>query len=437
MKLFKRTIFSVFCFTSLIAGDLSAGNIANQLSIFTKETKIYRGYPVGSIVINLPLGNYTFPNGRTISFTIGLGSGLFNHLKESPYKFYFVTDRGPNIDCEEDVAIIGADLCRTGKIFPFPTYTPTIYEIVIFPNGKWRILREIPLKDSAGRPITGLPNPLPSTEFAFDGQGRPLPFDPNGLDVEAIVRLSNGTFILGEEYGTSIVFVDRDGRIIRRLVPKGLGPYYANATYRIEEKLPAILARRTLNRGIEGIALSPDETKLYFILQSPLSNPDRDAYRNSRLVRLFEFDLRKDEVTAEYVYQLDRPETFKLDNSTRQSDVRVSELFALPDGSLVVLERIDKTTKFYRLTLDPNKNILGSKYDDPQNLDSLERVGIDPSFLLHKELIFSSEWMPQLPEKLEGLVIRNGVLIVVNDNDFGLQPSPTTLTILPLKSIQR
>jgi hypothetical protein len=54
---------------------------------------------------------------------------------------------------------------------------------------------------------SGITNLLSNTEVAYDTAGNPLPFDPEGLDTEALVRLNDGTFWLGEEYAPSLVHV--------------------------------------------------------------------------------------------------------------------------------------------------------------------------------------------------------------------------------------
>ena len=70
------------------------------------------------------------------------------------------------------------------------------------------------------------------------------------------------------------------GRIITRHVPKGTEEDYAGARYDVVGSLPAILAKRQLNRGIESLAVSRDERFLFFALQSPLANPDTAAFRH-------------------------------------------------------------------------------------------------------------------------------------------------------------
>ena len=48
----------------------------------------------------------------------------------------------------------------------------------------------------------------------LDGEGHRLAPDPGGVDPEALVRLADGTFWVGEEYGPSLLRVAADGRIL-------------------------------------------------------------------------------------------------------------------------------------------------------------------------------------------------------------------------------
>jgi len=43
--------------------------------------------------------------------------------------------------------------------------------------------------------------------------------------------------------------------------------------------LPAVFQHRRANRGMEGLAISPDETTLVGIMQSTMKNPDKAAQR--------------------------------------------------------------------------------------------------------------------------------------------------------------
>lgn len=398
--------------------------------------------------VNIPLDTVRFAGtgyDKTFNFQVGVGSGAFRHPADPKGVIYTVSDRGVNIDCEDDMDLVGADICASGKIFPVPNFAPSIYR---FEENKqkgkgWKLTQVIQLKDSHSFPISGLTNPFVSTdtEAALDASGAVMAFDPNGLDTESLVKLSDGSFWLGEEYGPSIVHVSATGEVLERLVPAGLEADLSGASYPVSGSLPAILAKRKLNRGIESIAVSNDEQTLYFIMQSPLANPNNDAYKKSRNVRLFAFDLVSKTVTGEYVYVLDLPGTFTADSSTKQNDVKVSELTVLPNGKLMVLERVSKTTKLYTVNFSGATNISGSGWDNAATVPSLENqanlatAGIVP---VAKTLVFDSAVsLPGLlPSKVEGVaVLDDEHLLLVNDSDFGIEGDTTYFSVVEIGGV--
>lgn len=391
----------------------------------------------------LTLGSFTFEGGRTLALSIGIGSGAFRSRHDPPDAVWTVSDRGPNIACAQARAVTGLPrerICAAapdGRIYPLPFYPPTIYRLRLDPAaGVFHLVDAIALKTADGRPIDGLPNPLTvaSTETPLDGQGRSLPHSAAAVDAEGIVRLADGTFWIGEENAPSILHVAADGRILLRLVPAGTGRDFAGAGYPVFEGLPAILARRFLNRGIESMAVSPDERFLYTMLQSPLAHPDAATYRQAKNVRLLKIDRASLRVVGQYVYQLDDPRSFRRDPSDRQSDPRVSELVALGTDRLVVLERTEGTSKLYEVTLAGATDILGTAWDDPARRPSLEQsndlaaAGVVP---VAKRLVFDSADHAAVPAKIEGVaVLPDGALFLINDDDFGITGERTLGLIL-------
>jgi len=100
--------------------------------------------------------------------TIGYGSAAFHDPKDPLDVLYTVSDRGPNIDCEDvdDAPINISGFCGTleGKIFPDPGFDPSIFQIALRQQGGQNVatvLRTIPLLDASGQPITGLSNDFP------------------------------------------------------------------------------------------------------------------------------------------------------------------------------------------------------------------------------------------------------------------------------------
>ncbi len=379
----------------------------------------------------LRLGTVSFAGGRTLELSVGIGSAAFRRADAPDGLFVTVSDRGPNFPCAEAELIAGvpgATLCagiERGRIYPRPDYSPTIYRIRV-EGGRFEVVQAIPITDREGRPVTGLPNPLTraTTEVPVDATGRRLEPSPSAIDAEGIVELADGTFWIGEENAPSILHVAADGKVLRRLVPRGSEADFAGAGYPVEGKLPAILAKRQLNRGIESMAVSPDERFLWFALQNPLANPDAKTYQRARAVRLFKYDRTADRLVAEYVYELTPMSEFPGEEDKAPATARVSELLALDDDRLLILDRTERTSKIFVIDTRGATDILGSRWDDPATSPSLEQVapaevGIVP---VAKRLVLDSSAHPELPPKLEGVALfADGSLMLINDDDFGIE----------------
>lgn len=399
---------------------------ANHASAETRITVLQPAVP-------LSLGSFTFQGGKTLELGIGIGSAAFRGPNDPANVIWTVSDRGPNIACSDAQRVTGLArevICaeaRNGRIYPIPHYAPSIYRLVLdVERGVFHVSDVIALRTLDGRPVDGMLNPLTvaTTETPLDGRGRKLSQNPSAIDAEGIVRLADGTFWIGEENGPSILHVAADGRIVLRIVPEGTGKDHAGAGYPVLERLPGILARRQTNRGIESMAVSPDERFLYFMLQNPLANPDVAAYQQAKNTRVLKFDRLALSLVGQYVYRLDDPQTFRKDPSNRQSDPRVSELTALGTDRLLVLERTEGTTKLYEIALAGATDILGTKWDDPATRPTLEQsndlagTGIVP---VSKRLVFDSADHAEAPAKLEGVaVLPGGALFLINDDDFGI-----------------
>lgn len=389
----------------------------------------------------LNLGNHRFDNGRTLNLSVGIGSGAFHHPDDPPNVIWTVGDRGPNVTCGDFKSIAKMELpacreTRNGRVYLTPSYSPSLYRVLLTDTGTFRITDVITLKDRDGIPLSGLPNPLRSatTETPLDGHGRPLGQDVHGIDAEGVIRLTDGTFWIADENAPSIVHVSIDGRIITRHVPQGTEADYAGARYDVVGSLPAILAKRQLNRGIESLAVSRDERFLFFIMQSPLANPDTAAFRTSRNVRLFKIERTSMQIVGEYVYVLDEPKTFRRDPSNDQADVRVSEMVSVGPDRLVVLERTEATTKLYEISLAEATNIHGNPWDDVRTEPTLEQqahladAGIVP---VTKTLRFDTADFPKVAGKTEGVaLLADGTLALINDDDFGIGGARTQIILV-------
>jgi len=384
------------------------------------------------------------PGGRNLAYSLGIGSGAFRHPQDPPNILWTVGDRGPNMTCGEAGNLLSKDigeLCRkhrNGRVYPMPGYVPSIYKVELdLVANQFRVIETIPVKTRSGKPISGLLNPQTKAtkDTGLDMSGNVLPDNADNLDLEGLVRLSDGSFWIGEEMGPSIAQLSSDGRILRRFVPEDQVGDYQRSEAEIIGALPAVLSKRQGNRGIESIALSPDEQVIYFILQNPLANPNAATYEKAKNTRIFKFDHRAGKLVGEWVYQLDDPRSFALDPSEKQNDPRISELTALGPDRLLVLERTEKTTKLYEIVLAGAANILGSAWDRVETSPSLEgendlaELGLVP---VSKTLRFdTARDFKSAPEKIEGVAfLADGAMVLINDNDFGIRGDQTKILIV-------
>lgn len=388
----------------------------------------------------LNLGKVAFRGGKTVDLRIGIGSGAFHRKGDPANMIYTVSDRGPNFTCDDEgqeiTGLTPEKMCNAtkgGRIYPLPNYVPSIFSVELMPDHTFRIVDIVGLKDRNGKPLTGIVNPLTvaSTDIPFGATGKRLPQDPNGVDLEGIVRLQDGTYWLSDENSPGIIHVAADGRVIKRLVPAGTEGDYKDTQYDIDPSLPAILAKRQGNRGIESIAMSPDETFLYFMVQNPLANPNNATYRSANNTRVFKMERASGKLVGEYVYVLAEPKVFK---AKSQSTLRISEMSALGADRLLVLERTDTITHIYEISLAGATNILGTKWDDLATSPTLEankaavEIGITPTT---KTLRFDSTKVEEAPIKLEGIaMMADGSMLLINDDDFGITGERTKILVV-------
>ena len=312
---------------------------------------------------------------------------------------------------------------------PFPEIGPAITELVV-DGDRVAPAHARPLIDSESRPLSGLPTPggeHSAAEPAIALDGARLPPDPSGADTEGIAPDGAGGFWIGDEYGPSLLRVGADGQVAERWVPAGCDGMFTASRVPVRPVLPAIAARRRLNRGFEALATSPDGRHLYLMFQSPLAHPDEAAHRHARHVRFWLLDVEREAVIGEWLYPLDAPATFRRDvaaGPVAWEDLKVSELLWADEGRLVVLERGSATTKLYLVSPD-RARVLDPAYRDPATRPTLEELSADGAHglpTLSKRLLLSSDEHPELGPDLEGMaLLPDGSLLLVNDNDFGIE----------------
>jgi Esterase-like activity of phytase len=377
----------------------------------------------------------------TMRLTRSLASGLCRSSLDAANIFWGVGDRGPNIKPDAAADRYGSEHLRPlaaidgAKIMPLPQTGPALARFRLDDDAV--VLEAVfEIIGADGIAIGGLPVPYSShAEFepVFDLAGEPLATNPNGADSEGIAPMPDGSFWIADEYGPSLLRVDRVGRVLVRWVPEGLGKSFLVAAYPVIEALPSIAAARKLNRGFEAIAASPNGRELFVAFQSPLAHPDREAHQRSRHVRIWRLDAETGILLAEYIYPLDDPDSFRRDAAigpVRRDDIKISEIQLLPDGQLLVLERITLSTKIYRVMLS-SENAAPSAMAHPNMRPTMEQMSRKELrkagvALLEKALILSTDNHPDICGDLEGMIVLDGgALLLSNDSDFGIEGAET------------
>ncbi len=364
--------------------------------------------------------------------TLGLGSGLARGPGDPPGRLWAIGDRGPNLKIKAAVEDYGLDHLKRladiegAKVMPLPDIGPTIAELRVTGMAV-EFVRAIPLRRRDGRPLSGLPLPgggEAKMEPTFDLDGSLREAD-GGADTEGLAVLADGSFWAADEYGPSLMKVAPDGLVTARWAPRGVT---GECDPPLTPVLPVIAARRRLNRGFESVAASADGAWLYTAFQSPLAHPEKIAGETARHGRIWKLESASGEVVGQYLYPFDRPRSFERDareGDVKRRDLKICELTWIGPDRLLVLERISRTAKIYRVDLagfatPPEHLDIGTRPTlEEMESDDLGPAGVRP---LVKTLIFSTDEAKDIVPDLEGMaVLSDRELILVNDNDFGVE----------------
>jgi hypothetical protein len=355
---------------------------------------------------------YTDPyNGNEIK--LGGFSGLFP-VPGQPDSFYVITDRGSTTDLTDANG-------KTFKTWLIPGFGPHLVTVRLLPNGTAKIDEAKPLKRPGGGHITGLPTTKPATDIPYDVNLDLLPFDEDSLDAEGITIDPWGNFWVCEEYKPSVAMVAPNGKVQLRLIPAGtLTGLEEVPTYDV---LPAVLAKRRNNRGFEGVAAAADGI-LYAAVQRPLNNPSRavaDASQNVRLVAInlnALFNNTPGLLVRQFLYRIE----------TVSGSITLSDLFSTSPATLLVPER--GTDKLFEASLTgatditPFENAAGRLISDPtKTIESLDAAGLAALGIVpvsKSVVIHSLTAIDPLLEKVEGVCVVGGNIVLTYDNDFNV-----------------
>jgi len=263
---------------------------------------------------------------------------------------------------------------------------------------------------------------------AFETADSPdaLRLDPEGIRVGP-----DGTFFVSDEYGPYLLEFNRQGHLVRRLdVPAAFQIANPNADPTAE--LTGNLSGRQANRGMEGLAISPDGGTLFGMMQNALLQDNALAPgsvdRVSVNTRILAVDLATG-TTREYVYVLD---AFNRGQG-------VSEILAINDHEFLVVERDNRSwladapqaptrKTIYRIDVAGATDVTGVTLPAgalPQGIVPASKTLfinlLEPDFGLQNndanaiaEKIEGLSWGPDLPDGRH-------LLYVISDNDLSLK----------------
>src|SRR5262245_55473181 len=271
----------------------------------------------------------------------------------------------------------------------------------------------VPLSNEDGQGFTG-------SSAAFDATNSPasLRFDPEGIRMSPA-----GTFFVSDEYGPFVYEFNAAGRRLRSLpVPANFLIDHPRAVG-ADELPPTNTKGRQSNRGMDGLAISPDGSKLYGMMQNALIQDGALNAANQRRGfhnRILEIDLATG-ATREFVYVL-----------TDRSN-GVNEILAINDHQFLVIERDGAGgndaafKKLFKIDITGATDVSGVP-SLPQTAP-LPPAVVPVSKTLFLDLLDPAFGLkgPNFPEKIEGLAFGpdlpggRHLLLVSHDNDFTAQ----------------
>jgi hypothetical protein len=363
----------------------------------------------------------TLENGLSANLLGGVGSGI---AYAGGNTLLTVPDRGPNAtvynaNVDNTVSYINrfhtltANLTPSapGATLPF-TLTPTLTSTTLLSSATSLVYGN----------VVGSGAPPQNTASKFYFTGRSDNFDashnsgnPNNarFDPESI-RLSNDgkSVFISDEYGPYVYQFDRatGERIKSFQLPQ---KFYADSlSARGSVEISGNTSGRVANRGMEGLAITPDGKTLVGMMQGELIQDP------SKLVRIVTIDIATGD-THEYGYLL-------------TTGSGVSEIVAINDHEFLIDERdgaglgdgsAAQVKQLFKIDLTGGTDITSLTGDQAKNAAVNKSLVLDLVQALNDNGIASD----QIPAKIEGLafgqdVLINGVLehtlFVANDNDF-------------------
>ena len=299
-------------------------------------------------------------------------------------EFYIITDRGPN----------GKIQTPEGRFRTLlePNFVPTILKIKLHEkNNGVSVLETYELHTEehklSGKPTTSKNGKILSADGSTQIENDPLGCDPEGLFI-----LDDG-FVITEEYGPSIMLVDNKGKMYKRYAPD-------------------MFIGNQENRGLESVSISPNQKFLWTMLQSPKIGEEK-----KRIVFGL-FDLEDFKNDGKYRHS-EESKYYYLEETA--DDGKICCMCPVNNHSVLLLEQSDTANAaLFIFDISTGKKTIHIKLDN-----ILPKMASD---------IYNNKWNPKSGELITGLKIEGmtfmedkTTLIMVNDNDFNLEPEEMVL----------
>jgi hypothetical protein len=376
----------------------------------------------------------------------GLGSGL---TWAGGHTFLGLPDRGPNAvsfnPCTDDtVAYINRFQTFHMSLSPSDPGSALPYTLTPMLVGTTLLSSRTPLVYGAGCGLVGNGAPaLNAVNHTHYFTGRSDGFnpakpstDPNDAryDTESI-RVSNDghTVYISDEYGPYVYAFDR--RTGERTDAFVMPPKFAIANLNAQGALEISgnTSGRVTNKGMEGLALTPDGRTLVGAMQSPLLQDGGD--NKGGVTRLVAIDIRSHR-TREFAYQLDT-----------NTKTTISDITAINDHQFLVDERDSKGRadavgskaafkKLFIVDLSGATDVSGTEGLDAHGVAKIAPFALQKTLFLDivAALTTTGKLDPtNIPAKIEGVTFGPDIsttdpvtqqtttkhtLFIGNDNDF-------------------
>jgi len=251
--------------------------------------------------------------------------------------------------------------------------------------------------------------------YALDGR-----FDPESI------RVSNdgSNVFISDEYGPYIYRFNRKTGLRTLVVPVPDSFAVSHLDAVGDNEISGNSAGRVANKGMEGLAISPDGSVLYGAMQSPLL---QDGGTNAAYTRILKIDLVTG-ASAQYAYALTN-----IGTASKPKYPTISDIVAINDHEFLVDERDGKGLgdgstaaykKIFRIDLNGAADV-----SLLTGASALAPAAVGKSLFLDIVAVLNAHGFGSndIPAKLEGVTFGPDIeldgaskhtLIVANDNDF-------------------